>query len=229
MCRADPPVLPWVARVESSTLAFPTITTIVICVDLSTQRHERAAWSSQSVSQLFHGPRDMRAQRRPMLTYSPSEVSYRDKGAAPPMCKSARREFRESAFAAPPSDLAAAVCQVVYHPKNPESLHGHARETPQLGMHATVPIRVPARLWGDRDHPALIALQAARGAFFEHVLRVCIEGGAHLRSDVVQVFGPDLRRRLTQNEGRHSLGQTSRERTVAWQRRRGGRRMRRSA
>ena len=40
MCRADPPVLPWEARVESSTLAFPTITTIVICVDLSTQRHE---------------------------------------------------------------------------------------------------------------------------------------------------------------------------------------------
>ena len=176
--------------------------------------------------------RDMRAQRRPNVNIQSKRsiiIIHRDKGAAPPMCKSARREFRESAFAAPPSDLAAAVCQVVYHPKNPESLHGHARETPQLGMHATVPIWAPARLWGDRDHPALIALQAARGALFEHVLRVRIEGGAHLRSDVVQVFGPDLRRRLTQNEGRHSLGQTSRERTVAWQRRRGGRGMRRSA
>ena len=73
MCRADPPVLPWVARVESSTLAFPTITTIVICVDSSTQRHETTTATNVHIQ-----------SKR-------SIIPYRDKGAAPPMCKSARR------------------------------------------------------------------------------------------------------------------------------------------
>ena len=228
MFRADPPVLPWVARVESSTLAFPTITTIVICVDLSTQRHESSMEQSVSQSVISRPQRHESTTATNVNIQSKRSIIQRQRGRPADVQKRAPIVPGVN-LAAPPSDLAAAVCQVVYHPKNPESLHGHARETPQLGMHATVPIRVPARLWGDRDHPALIALQAARGAFFEHVLRVCIEGGAHLRSDVVQVFGPDLRRRLTQNEGRHSLGQTSRERTVAWQRRRGGRGMRRRA